>query len=287
MSEHTAMTHKEASLFLVEYTAHELAKVQRTAVEQHVIQCEECQQAIAEIQLLRSSLALLASSPQANATMGEYMNESSQQSTLADTVLAQLSMQDSTDEMLPSTFVFDVISRPLSGIQGVIDAELQVNPLVRNNGNFAPSMRAHGLPEAIQQERSGPIRMKNALSTYPKKGWQQHLGILVAMLFLTLMVGSMVVVFTMAAHNRGGDLGSPNSGGPIPICTPTPMPTPHPQITPTPAPTPNSAQHKSHCATPTPTGPIPPTPAPTISPIPPTPTPTGPILPTPAPTPSI
>lgn len=320
MSEHTQMTHAEASLRLVDYTAHELADAEHLAVEQHVMQCEECQQTMAEIQQLRSLLGLLIMPPQANAIMRENIDISIQPSTLADTVMARLSTQDTRiDEELTSTFVSDACSRPLSGIQGVIDAELQVNPLARNNGNAAMSMRPRGLPEATQQERSGPVRMKNALSMHPQKGWQRHLSILAATLFLALVVGSMAVILAMAAHNRGGAPGSPSSGGPHPVCTPTPQPgttptptpTTQPGATPPPTPTPissnsptsSSAQSRSHCITPIPTpGPITPTPAPsptsmpsptpTPRPITPTPipnhTPTpSPIPPTPAPTPTL
>ena len=159
-------------------------------------------------------------------------------------------------------------------------------------------------------ERSA-VMNNTEIHTGERRSWSHSFNMIAAVILMTLLIGSMVLIFTYVRQGGTGSGGGPAVPTPTPnasICelpTPTPVPTgyptpvssisthlkcltptPFPTITPTPAPvTPTPTPTDVATPTPTPISIATPTPAPPGV-VTPTPNPTGVPTPTPTPTPN-
>ncbi len=225
----SSITHREIEVLLAAYVANELAAFEHVSVTQHVAQCEACQQSVAEIQHIRTLLKSLAS-PVPLSSTGD--TTTSKYSSLADAVLAELKEESpitakgeadtSATNSSPSSSFNNPLPRPLSGATSVIK---------ENTAFTEKSSEAKG-----KKRRERQMHMKNkAFTVHEKQSLQQTIGMIAAVVFLVILVGSTIVVLNLANRSKqvaktanSSSTTVPRKPSPTVHTTPTTPAAPHP-----------------------------------------------------------
>jgi len=197
----SSITHREVEVLLAAYVANELETFEHAAVTQHVAQCEACQQSVAEIQHIRTLLKSLTS-PVPLSTTGDTATP--KYISLADAVLTELK------EELPSSS-FNSLPRPLLDATSVIK---------ENTAFFSKSSEVKG-----KKRRERQMYMTNkAFNVHEGQSLQQRIGMIAAVVFLAILVGSTVVVLNFANRSKEGAKTANHSSTTVPQ---KPSPTVH------------------------------------------------------------